>query len=161
MDRKLTTIFAADIAGYADIMHRDEERAHVAFRVCCDVMVGTVARHNGRVFGGAGDSVMAEFDSPIEALRAALETQQALAVVPLDLPTGCRMQFRIGIHLGDVMIDREELYGDGVNVAARLQGLADPGGVFISDTVHGQVKNLLRLNYVDLGPQQLKRLTRN
>jgi class 3 adenylate cyclase len=158
MDRKLAAVLAADVAGYSALMEEDEERTHAAFLVCRSAAEAIITRHGGRVFGGAGDSIMAEFGSPVEALRAAIEFQQDLITRPLDLPPGRRMAFRIGINLGDVMVDGDELYGDGVNIANRLQSLAEPGGIRISGNEYDYVKNKLRVSCVDLGKQQLKNI---
>jgi adenylate cyclase len=158
MDRKLAAVLAADVAGYSALMEEDEERTHAAFLVCRSAAEAIITRHGGRVFGGAGDSIMAEFGSPVEALRAAIEFQQDLMTRPLDLPPGRRMAFRIGINLGDVMVDGDELYGDGVNIANRLQSLAEPGGIRISGNEYDYVKNKLRVSCVDLGKQQLKNI---
>src|SRR5262249_55721333 len=122
MERRLAVILAADVVGYSHLMELDEERTHGAFRVCQAIIAALVAKHGGRVFGGAGDSVLAEFASPGEAVRAAVEMPADLAERPLD-PPGERMQVRIGINLGDVIVDASELYGDGVNLAVRLETL--------------------------------------
>jgi TolB-like protein/Tfp pilus assembly protein PilF len=160
MKRKLASILAADVAGYSRLMEVDEERTHGAFRLCRATIAGLVAKHGGRLFGGAGDSIMAEFGSPVEAVRAGLDIQNDLAERRLDLPEGHRMQFRIGINLGDVMVDRDQLFGDGVNVAARLEALADPGGLCISASVHEHVAGKLRLNFDDQGMHDVKNMTK-
>src|SRR5262249_15302623 len=117
-----------------------------------------IAEHEGRIFASAGDSVVAEFPSPVEAVRAAAEIQQAIATLGAGVAEDYRMQFRIGINLGDVMIEGDDLIGDGVNVAARLQGLAEPGGICISGSVHEQVRNKLALAWDDLGDQTVKNI---
>ncbi|HTO61466.1 MAG TPA: adenylate/guanylate cyclase domain-containing protein [Bradyrhizobium sp.] len=160
MERRLAAILAADVAGYSRLMEKDEERTHIAFRICHSVIAELVATHGGRIFGGAGDSAMAEFASPVAALRAAVDIQSDLAARPLDLPPGCRMLFRIGINLGDVMVDGGELYGDGVNIAARLQTMAEPGGICISGSVHQHVEGKLPLRYDDLGSCEVKNIAK-
>jgi len=160
MERRLSAVLAADVAGYSRLMERDEERTHVAFLACRAAIAKIITDHRGRIFGGAGDSVMVEFASPVEAMRAGVEIQNRLADQPLDLPEDLRMQFRIGINLGDVMVDNGELFGDGVNVAARLQALADPGGICISEGVHQHVESKLKLAFDDLGVHQVKNIAK-
>src|SRR5262249_8753066 len=125
---------------------------------CRAVIDPLIAAHEGRLFGTAGDSVIAEFPSPVEAVRCAIEMQQGIEGVTSDLAEDRRMRFRIGINLGDVMVGGNDLFGDGVNVAARLQELAEPGGICISGNVREQVKNTLALDYEDLGDQSLKNI---
>nr|WP_268833751.1 adenylate/guanylate cyclase domain-containing protein [Sinorhizobium terangae] len=156
----MATILAADVVGYSRLMELDEERTYSALRVCRAVIERLIEIHGGRVFGGAGDSLIAEFVSPVEAVRAAFEVQHKLASMSFDLPEGQRMQYRIGINLGDVMIDREDLFGDGVNVAARLEALAEPGGICISGNVHECVDGELRFGFDDLGFRELKNIIR-
>ncbi|TIP95713.1 MAG: hypothetical protein E5X58_01555 [Mesorhizobium sp.] len=160
MERRLATILAADVVGYSRLMELDEERTYSALRACRITIAGLIEKHGGRIFGGAGDSLVAEFASPVEAVRAGFEIQSDLAGATLDLPEGHAMQFRIGINLGDVMVDREDLFGDGVNVAARLEALADAGGICISGNVHEQVEGKLRFGFEDLGFHELKNITR-
>ncbi len=159
-ERRLAAILAADVAGYSRLMEKDEERTHAAFLLCRAAIAEIVADHRGRIFGGAGDSVMVEFASPVEAVRAGVEIQMRVAGQALDLPAGLQMQFRIGINLGDVMVDRGELFGDGVNVAARLQAMAEPGGICLSGNVHDQVGNKLPLAFDDLGPCEVKNIAK-
>ena len=156
--RKLTTILSADCAGYSRLMRADEEGTFRALQSCLDLMARTIGEHEGRIFGGAGDSVVAEFPSPVEAVRAAIEIQKAIAALGAGLVEDHRMRFRIGINLGDVIVEGDNLIGDGVNVAARLQGLADPGGICISAGVYEQVKNKLALAWDDLGDQTVKNI---
>jgi adenylate cyclase len=158
MERKLAAIFAADVAGYSALMEEDEERTHAAFLVCRGVAEAIVMRHHGRIFGGAGDSIMAEFGSPVEALRAAIEFQQDLATRTLDLPKARRMSFRIGINLGDVLIERDGLYGEDVNIANRLQALAEPGGIAIARNVYDQVKNKMGIRFERFGHHHVKNI---
>jgi adenylate cyclase len=158
MERKLAAIFAADVAGYSALMEEDEERTHAAFLVCRGVAEAIIIRHRGRIFGGSGDSIMAEFGSPVEALRAAIEFQQDLAGRTLDLPRASRMNFRIGINLGDVMIDREGLFGDDVNIANRLQTLAEPGGIAIARNVYDQVKHKMGIRFEPFGDHHVKNI---
>src|SRR5215468_4707539 len=148
--RKLTTILCADCAGYSRMMGADEEGTYRALHASRELITRLVGGHEGRIFGSAGDSVIAEFPSPVEAVRAAAEIQQAVAELGAGVAEDRHMQFRIGINLGDVMIEGDDLIGDGVNIAARLQGLAEPGGICISGSVYEQVKSKLVLEWEDL-----------
>jgi adenylate cyclase len=158
MERKLTAILSADVKGYSRLMGEDEEatlRTLQAYRQVTDTLI---QKHRGRIVGTAGDSILAEFASAVAAVQGAVEIQQELRGKNAELPPDRRMEFRIGINVGDVMVDGEQIYGDGINVAARLQGLADPGGIFIAGTVYDQVKNKLALHYEDLGEQTVKNI---
>src|ERR1700730_6081958 len=137
-------------------MGEDEEatlRTLSAFRKIID---GLIEQHRGRFVGSAGDSVIAEFASVVNAVQCAVEIPSALKLENANLPPERRMEFRIGVNLGDVMVEGEQIYGDGVNVAARLESLAEPGGICISGTVHDQISNKLTLGYEDLGEQAVK-----
>ena len=158
VERKLSAILAADVVGYSRLMGADEEATLRTLDAYGQVIGEIVAAHQGRVFNSAGDSVMAEFASPVEAVRGAVEIQRALAERNAGLPEQRRMIFRIGINLGDVMVEGENLLGDGVNVAARLQEQAEPGGVDISGTVFDQVEHRLDLECQWLGRQRLKNI---
>ncbi|MBY5635932.1 adenylate/guanylate cyclase domain-containing protein [Rhizobium leguminosarum] len=133
VERHLTVILAADVVGYSHLMEVDEECTHAAFCTCHAVIAELISRHRGRIFSGAGDSVLAEFFSPVEAMRAAVNIQTDLAERSLDLPENYQMKFRIGLNLGDVIADGGNLFGDGVNIAARLEALAEPGGICLSN----------------------------
>ncbi len=156
--RKLAAILAADVAGYSRLMGVDEEATHRRLGEYRDVMSERVVHHGGRVFGTAGDSVVADFPSPVEAVRCAVEVQETLAGRNADLPEDHRMRFRIGINLGDVIVDGDNLFGDGVNVAARLETLADPGGVCVSASVYHQVRGKLDVSFKDLGRREVKNI---
>jgi len=158
MERKLTAILCADVHGYSRLMGEDEEatiRTLAAYRKIVDSLIES---HRGRFVNSAGDSVLAEFSSVVEAMNCAVEIQNALRTENTSLPPERRMEFRIGINSGDVVVEGDQIYGDGVNVAARLENLAEPGGICISGVVHDQVKNRLALNYQDLGAQQVKNI---
>jgi class 3 adenylate cyclase len=158
MERKLAAIMAADVAGFSRLMGADEEATLgtlSAYRVVID---GLVAQHNGRVFASAGDSVLAEFASPVEAVRCAVDIQRAVKDRNDGLEETRRMRFRMGVNLGDVMVKDDDLFGDGVNVASRLEGLAEPGGICIADSVFQQVKNKLQLGYESLGAHEVKNI---
>ncbi|MBA4095670.1 MAG: hypothetical protein C0484_02730 [Rhodospirillum sp.] len=160
MERRLAVILAADAAGYSHLMEIDEERAHRALRARHAVIERIIAKFSGRIFGAAGDSIMAEFGSAVEAVRAAAEIQSALAEQSLDLPEGHRMLFRIGINIGDVIVDGGTLYGDAVNLASRLEALAEPGGICISANVHEHVVQKLPLEFQDLGDHAVKNISK-
>src|SRR5215472_10505569 len=160
MERKLTAILCADVHGYSRLMGEDEEgtiRNLSAHRRTIDALI---EQHHGRFVNSAGDSVLAEFTSVLEAVNCAVEIQTSLKPENAALPPERRMQFRIGVNLGDVMVEGEQIYGDGVNVAARLENLADPGGICISGTVYEQVRDKLALSYEDRGEQSVKNIAR-
>jgi len=156
--RKLTTILCADAVGYARLMHDDEEGTYRNLQTCRQSIDQLILEHQGRIFGTAGDSVMAEFNSPVEAVRCALEIQRSIAALGEALPDDHRMRFRIGINLGDVIVQGGDLIGDGVNVAARLETLSEPGGLCLSASVFEQVKAKLALDYEDIGEQSIKNM---
>jgi adenylate cyclase len=158
VERKLTTILHADVHGYSRLMGADEVatlRTLTAYRQVTDPLI---QQHRGRVVGSAGDSILAEFASVVEAVQCAIEIQQELKARNTELPPGRRMEFRIGINLGDVIVEGEQIYGDGVNIAARLESLAEPGGICIAGAVYEQIKNKLALKYEDLGEQRVKNI---
>ena len=158
VQRRLAAILAADVAGYSRLMGEDEEGTLATLKAYREVIDGLIAGHEGRVFGSAGDSVIAEFASAVEAVRCAVNIQRDLEERNADLPDDHRMRFRIGINLGDVMVDGNNLLGDGVNIAARVEGLAEPGGICISGAVFQQVKKRLDLAYEDLGEREVKNI---
>ena len=156
--RKLATIVSADVAGFSRLMADDEERTLRIFRSYSEMIATLVTRHRGRIFNTAGDAILAEFASPVEAVRAATEIQSALHTLNDPLPAAQRVQFRIGVNLGDVMVQGNDLLGDGVNVASRLQTTAEPGGICISAGVHEQIRNKLSLNFTALGERSFKNI---
>ena len=158
VERKLATILAADVVGYSRLMGEDEEATHASFNACRDVIEDRIAVHHGRIFGGSGDSVIAEFASPVEAVRAAIEIQHKLEQRNAEFAEERRMRFRIGVNLGDVMADGDELFGDGVNVAARLEALAEPGGICISGPLLDQVEGKINCDFNDIGSRKLKNI---
>ena len=143
VSRRLAAIFAADVAGYSRLMAASEEGTLRVLKESRSTMDGSIAAHHGRIVGTAGDSVLAEFPSPVDAVSCAVEIQRALAQCNAGLPERQRMEFRIGINLGDVLVDGAQIYGDGVNVAARLEGMAEAGGILISGSVFDQIGNKL------------------
>jgi adenylate cyclase len=158
MERRLAAILAADVVGYSRLTEADEEATVRALNACRQVIDGLVAEHRGRVFGSAGDSVVAEFRSPIEAVRCAVDIQSELEAHNVDLPEDRRMRLRIGVNLGDVIVEGDNLLGDGVNIAARLETLADAGGICLSRPVFDQVKKQLDLGYEYLGEHEVKNI---
>jgi adenylate cyclase len=159
VERKLTTILCADVYGYSRLMEQDEAATLGTLRTYRDAIDGLIARHRGRIASTAGDSLLADFPSVVEAVQCAIEIQQELAGRNRSLPDGRRMAFRIGINLGDVMLHDGDLYGEGVNVAARLEALAEPGGICISRPVYDQVRNKLTVGFDDLGDQPVKNIS--
>ena len=157
--RRLAAILAADVVGYSRMIRADEEGTLVALKALRQQLINpTVADNNGRIVKLMGDGMLVEFASVVEAVRAAVAMQDALADYNAGLPEDKQIRFRIGINLGDVVIDGDDIYGDGVNVAARLEGLADPGGICVSGAVHDQVKNRMQLALEDLGERQVKNI---
>ncbi len=158
LERKLTAILCADVFGYSRLMGENEEATLSALSSYRKLIDSLIEQHRGRFVNSAGDSVLAEFASVVNAVQCAVEIQTTLKTENANLPSERRMEFRIGVNIGDVMVDGEQIYGDGVNVAARLESLADPGGICISRTVHENIRNKLPLNYEDLGEQSVKNI---
>ena len=158
IERKLTTILAADVAGYSRLMAEDEEQTLRTFRDYRSIFDALIASHGGRVFNTAGDAILAEFGSAVEAVRCATDVQAALQTRNEQLPPQRQLKFRIGVNLGDVMVQGADLLGDSVNIAARLQTMAEPGGVCISGSVHDQIRNKLSLSFKALGEQTYKNI---
>jgi class 3 adenylate cyclase len=158
--RRLTCILAADAVGYSQQMGLDEEGTIRVLAAHRSIIDGIITFHGGRIVSTAGDSVLAEFASVVEAVRCAVEIQEALKTRNDTLPEESRMQFRVGVNLGDVVVKDNDLLGDGVNVAARLEALAEPGGVCISSSVYDQITGKLDLGFKDIGEQTLKNISR-
>jgi adenylate cyclase len=158
LERKLVTILSADVAEYSRLMAEDEEQTLRIFREHSQTFRALVDVHHGRVFNTAGDAILAEFTSPVEAVRCATEIQAALRTRNDQFPPARQVKFRIGVNLGDVMVQNTDLLGDGVNVAARLQGAATPGGICISGSVYDQIRNKLSLGFESLGERRFKNI---
>ncbi len=154
--RRLTTVLCADVSGYSRLMEADEAGTLETLRRSRTAMAGLVERHDGRIVKTWGDAVIAEFASVVEAVQCAVEIQQEISNQESSPPNGNRMRFRIGINLGDVMVDGSDIYGDGVNIASRLQEVAEPGGIVVSSSVYDQVYNKLPVGFDCLGQQQMK-----
>jgi adenylate cyclase len=157
-ERKLTTILAADVAGYSAMMGRDEPGTLARLKTSRAVIAEKIAAHRGRLVGISGDSVLAEFASVVNAVECAVRIQREIAERNSALAEDERMRFRIGINLGDVMVEGDDLFGEGVNIAARLEALAEPGGILISGAVFDQVRSKLALGFDFLGPQPVKNI---
>ncbi|MGI9499380.1 MAG: adenylate/guanylate cyclase domain-containing protein [Geminicoccaceae bacterium] len=157
--RRLTTVLCADVKSYTRLMESDETGTLERLRTYRSSMKALIARHDGRVVNTWGYALIAEFESVVEAVHAAVEIQQELTGRNRDLPETEQMWFRIGINLGDVMVEEGDIYGDGVNIAARLQELAEPGGIMISRPVFDQVRNKLSLGFDFLGDQAVKNVS--
>jgi len=158
VERKLAAIFAADIAGYSRLMSHDEVGTLARLRACREIIGGLIASHRGRIFNTAGDSIVADFASAVDAVQCAVAVQEAVATDNTSGTGDEPMQFRIGVHVGDVMVDGENLLGDGVNIAARLEAIAEPGAIFVSAPTRDHIGNKLPLAFDDLGDQQVKNI---
>ncbi len=158
MERKLTAILSADVEGYSRLMGEDEEATIRTLNFCRQQMTTTIQRHRGRVVDAPGDNLLAEFGSVVDAVQCAVVIQTTLRAENANLPQNRRMEFRIGINLGDVIVDGERIYGDGVNIAARMEALAEGGGICVSGTVFEQVKGKVSVSFEDLGLQQVKNI---
>jgi adenylate cyclase len=159
LPRKLAAILYADVAGYSRLTGEDEEGTHKQLGVALDLITNQIKIKGGRVVHYAGDAVLADFGSVVAVVDCAVTIQRALAEQNADIPEDRRLQFRIGINLGEVIVDRNDIYGDGVNVAARLESLAQPGGICVSASVFEQVKGKLDVGFQDMGPQEVKNIT--
>jgi class 3 adenylate cyclase len=158
MKRKIAAIFAADVAGYSRLVAEDEEETLRRLQAYREVMDDFIAKASGRIFNTAGDAVLAEFPSAVEAVRCAIDIQESLRTRNRAYPTSRQMNFRIGITIGDVVERDGDLLGDGVNIAARLEGIAPVGGICVSRTVFEQVANKLSVQFSDIGEQQVKNI---
>jgi TolB-like protein/class 3 adenylate cyclase len=159
--RRLAAILAADVAGYSRLMGQDEEGTHARLRAHLRELVDPkIAEHRGRIVKNTGDGLLAEFPSVVDAVRCAVEVQHAMVDREPDVPEERRISFRIGVNLGDVIAEEHDIFGDGVNVAARLEGLAEPGGICISRMVRDQIRDKLPYAFEDLGEQSVKNIAR-
>ena len=158
VERKLTAILAADVAGYSRLMGADEIGTLRRLTVSRAIVDELIATHRGRIFNTAGDSVVADFASAVNAVECAVAVQEAMAGENATQPDAEKMRFRIGVHVGDVIVQGDNLLGDGVNIAARLEALAEPGGICISGTVHDQIGTKLPVSFVELADPQMKNI---
>src|SRR6516165_760080 len=161
VDRRLAAIFAADIAGYSRLMASDEEGTLRQLKAHRKQLIDPkITEHRGRIVKTTGDGALVEFVSVVDAVRCAVDIQRGMNQRNTDVPADKRIQFRIGINVGDIIIDGDDIFGDGVNVAARLEALADPGGIMVSGVVHDQVRDKLSFGFEDMGEQTVKNIAR-
>ena len=160
VDRKLRAILAADVKGYSKMMGEDEVGTYQTLTANLKSIRSIISEHKGRVFSSPGDAVMAEFPSVVDAVQCAVELQENIEAANSELPEDQRMQFRIGVNLGDVIHDGEQVYGDGVNIAARIETLAKPGKVAISKNVYRNIRNKLKFGYEYQGEHQVKNISK-
>jgi adenylate cyclase len=159
VERRLAAVLAADVAGYSRLMGRDEESTLAQFKAFRKTLVDpTIASHRGRIVKNTGDGMLVEFASPVDAARCAIFIQQEMAGQNSSVPPELRIEFRIGIHVGDIIIDDDDIFGDGVNIAARLEGIAEPGGICISDDAHRHIRGKVDSSFDDIGEQNLKNI---
>jgi adenylate cyclase len=159
VERRLAAILAADVAGYSRLTGLDEEGTHARLRERLRGLADPkISEHRGKVVKHTGDGVLAEFGSVVDAVRCAIEVQRGMAEQNATMPQAKRIEFRIGIHVGDIIVDDNDIFGDGVNIAARLEGIAEPGGICISDDAQRQVRGKVDFAFEDMGPQNLKNI---
>src|SRR6266700_7427743 len=161
VERRLTAILAADVVGYSRLMGADEEGALAALKAIRRELIDPrIVEHRGRIVKTTGDGLLVEFASVVDAVRCAVDVQREMAERNAEIPAARRIEFRIGINVGDIIIDEDDIYGDGVNVAARLEALAEPGGICVSRVVRDQVRDKLDFIFDDTGEQQVKNIAR-
>ncbi len=161
MERRLAAILAADVVGYSRLMEADEEATLAALKAHrAELIEPKIAEHGGRIVKLMGDGILAEFPSAVEAVQCAVYIQQGMAARHVDLPEDRLMEFRIGINIGDIIVEGEDIYGDGVNVATRIEALADPGGIQIAAMAHQAICDKLDLAFEDMGEQWVKNIKR-
>jgi TolB-like protein/class 3 adenylate cyclase len=161
VERRLSAILAADVAGYSRLMHNDEEATHAKLTaLLADLVTPAIAEHGGRIVKSTGDGFLAEFSSAVEAVRAAVQFQTRIHELTIGDAEDRRIAFRVGINIGDVIVEPHDIFGDGVNIAARLEGIAEPGGVCISSSTYDQVRGKVGIEFADLGEQNLKNIDR-
>jgi len=159
LERRLAAIFATDVVGYSRLTEADEEDTHGRLKACWNEVIDpTIERHRGRVVKNTGDGALVEFGSVVDAVRCAIEVQRIMAVRNTAVPPDRRIEFRVGINVGDIIVEPDDIYGDGVNVAARLESLAAPGGICVSADAWHCVRGKVAADVVDLGEQRLKNL---
>ncbi len=160
VERRLTTILAADVVGYSRLMAANEAGTLAQLKTHRkELLEPKTAEHHGRVVKLMGDGTLMEFGSVVDAVHFAVDLQRAMAGRNVEVPEYRRITYRIGINIGDIIVEGEDIYGDGVNVAARLEGLAEPGGICVSRTVFNHVKGKFELDFEDMGEQQVKNIS--
>src|SRR5208282_5872511 len=161
VERKLAAIVAADVAGYSRLMAADEEGTLARLKAHRKALIDPkIAEHSGRIIKTTGDGMLVEFASVVDAVRCVVEIQRGMLERNADIPAENRIDFRVGINIGDVIVDGDDIYGDGVNVAARLENLAEPGGILVSGVVRDQVRDKLSFSFDDLGDRDVKNIPR-
>src|SRR6202171_1828732 len=161
VERRLSAILAADVAGYSRLMHNDEESTHAKLTaLLMDAVNPAIAEHGGRIVKNTGDGFLAAFPSAVEAVRAAMLLQTRIHELTIGEAEDRRLRFRVGINIGDVIVEPHDIFGDGVNIAARLESIAEPGGICISSAAYDQVRGKVRVEFADLGEQNLKNIAR-
>src|SRR5258708_32188627 len=159
VERRLAAVVAADVAGYSRLMGADEEGTLARLKAVRKVLVDpAIASHRGRIVKTTGDGMLVEFASAVDAVRCAVEVQRSIGEQNAAAPHGQRIEFRIGIHVGDIIFDDTDIFGAGVNIAARLEGIAEPGGVCISDDAQRQIRGKVDIAFDDMGSQNLKNI---
>src|SRR6201987_4658136 len=161
VERRLSAILAADVAGYSRLMHNDEEATHAKLTaLLVEAVHPAVAEHGGRIVKNTGDGFLAGFPSAVEAVRAAMQFQTRIHELTADEAEDSRIAFRGGINIGDVIVEPHDIFGDGVNIAARLESIAEPGGICISSSAYDHVRGKVEVEFADLGEQNLKNIAR-
>ena len=159
VERRLAAVMAADVAGYSRLMGRDEEGTLARLKsIRKNLIDDRMAEHRGRIVKTTGDGFLAEFASAVDAARCALDIQLGMTAPNADVPSDRRIEFRIGIHIGDIIIDEGDIFGDGVNIAARLEGIGEPNGICMSDDAYRQIRSKVDLSFADMGLQSLKNI---
>lgn len=159
MDRRLAAILVADVVGYSRLIETDEAGTLTTLKARkTEILQPLVAKHNGRIVKFMGDGVLVEFASAVSGVQCAVDLQAAMSLANQGLVENKQIVFRMGLNLGEVVVEREDIYGDGVNVAARLEALCEPGGVYLSDNVYRQIRGKTQLLFDDLGEQSLKNI---
>src|SRR6187455_2605667 len=157
VERRLAAVLAADVAGYSRLMGADEEGTLARLKAIRKSLVDpAIASHRGRIVKTTGDGMLVEFGSAVDAMRCAVEVQRRMNEQNIEVPQDQKIEFRIGIHVGDIIFDDNDIFGDGVNIAARLEGIAEPGGVCMSNDAYRQVRGRVEIICDDMGPQHLK-----
>jgi adenylate cyclase len=161
VERRLSAILAADVTGYSRLMHRDEEATHAKLKtLLMEAVHPAIAEHCGRIVKNTGDGLLAEFPSAVEAVRGAVQFQKCVDQLTIEDAEDRRIAFRVGINIGDVIVEPHDIFGDGVNIAARLESIAEPGGICISASAYDQVRGKVSVEFADLGEQNLKNIDR-
>ncbi len=159
VERRLSAVLAADVAGYSRLMHHDEEATHSKLTaLLADSVTPAISEHGGRIVKNTGDGFLAEFPSAVEAVRAAVRFQTRIRELTIAEAEDKRIAFRVGINVGDVIVEPHDVFGDGVNIAARLESIAEPGGICISSTAYDHIRGKVGIQFVDLGDQNLKNI---